>query len=186
MRPALLAVISLALLGGCASGKVYDLPIDEARAILESTPLPPMVFGSETPQFSMKASPTQVIWIIERDGAEVMHYTATLSSEGAKSTRVSIELKGATEGRFGDVDKGLAGNGTIKGLYMVAIDEEISSALQHRAFDMTKLYPALTAATVANMSKLSASADAAAAASEAEARANIEKAYADEARGRRY
>ncbi len=185
MRRVLFALAAAALLAGCSSGTVYPLPVAEARATLEATALPPLVFGSETPDFKVTSSATQVTWTLERGGAELMHYTANLTPDGDQATRVRVELKGATEGPYGDSDKRLSANPTIKHMYEVAVQERIASALEHRDFDLTRVYPALTAATVANIPRLQSQVDEVAAASAAADRANIEKAYAEEAKGRR-
>jgi hypothetical protein len=187
MRRNLLAIAAVILLTACAQpkGALYKLPIAEARQTLLATGLPPLVFGSEEPMWEVQDAGSDVIWIVKRDRAELFRYTAHLSEEDGGGTRVSVELKGAESGPAGNVAQRLAEKPEIRDMYVVAIKEQVAAALEHRDFNMARLYPAMTTATLANMGNLQASASEAAAASEAANRANIEKAYADEAAGRR-
>lgn len=182
MRAGLIALAAL-VLTACsqAGGAVYQSPIAEAKQILLTTGLPPQVFGSEDPAWEVREEGSDVVWIIKRDGAELFRYTAHLKEEGSGATRVNVELKGAE----GDIAKRLADHPEIKSMYEVAVTERIASALEHREFEMSRVYPSMMAATTANMGSIRASADEAAAASDKEARHNIAKAYADEAAGRR-
>ena len=179
------AVTATALTGACTlqGGHVYQAPIAEAHRILIATGLPPMVFGSEEPSSQVLEAGSDVIWVVQKDGSEVFRYIAHLEPEGPGATRVKVEFKAPESGPSGNVAQRLAQHPEVKHLYLVAIDERIASALEHRPFDITRVYPATIAATVANMGAISASADAAAAASEREARANIAKAYQEEAEG---
>jgi hypothetical protein len=94
---------------------------------------------------------------------------------------VNLELKGGSD----EITKRLAAKPEIRTLYLVAMNERVASTLERRPFEISAIYPATAAATVVNMGAISASADQAAAASEKADRANIDKAYADEAAGRR-
>ncbi len=183
----LAGVAAVVLMSACSQqgGAVYQTPIAEARKVLVATGLPPFVFGSEEPAWQVVDDGTDVSWVVQRDGAELFRYVAHLKEEGPGATRVKVELKGVESGPSGNVAKSLSEHPAIRDMYVVAINEQIASALQHRPFDMTRVYPSLTVATIANMGALSASADEAAAASERQDRENIEKAYRDEAAGLR-
>ena len=52
--------------------------------------------------------PTRIVWILRGRGAEMMRYVAELSPDGDRSTRVSLNLVGATEGPFGNVEARLS------------------------------------------------------------------------------
>ena len=184
----LVALAPLAL-AACAfaQGRVYDVPIDEARRVLASTGLPPLVFGSEVPTLEVQTqSPSQVVWILRRHGAELMRYVADLEAAGEGSTRVTLSIAGPTSGRFGNVDQRLAENNTLRSLYLTAMEERVASALERRPFEVASLYPAMAAATAANIGSITARMDRAAEANRRESRENIEKAYRDEAAGRPY
>ncbi|MEN3346489.1 MAG: hypothetical protein V7632_124 [Bradyrhizobium sp.] len=164
---------------------VYNVPIGQARQDLARAELPPMVFGSAQLDTTVKASDTEVVWIVRRRSEELFRYTAQLTSEEkGTATRVQLKLDGA-KGKTEDYAKNLADNPKIRDLYLVAMQERISSTLQRRPFEMGRIHPAMAAAAVANMGNIQKSVDAAAAASAELDRQNIQKAYRNEAAGRR-
>jgi hypothetical protein len=189
---ALLGLAPLATIAGCAQtqGSVYAVPIGEARKVLEGTGLPPLVFGSDEPEVAVRADgavqagrPLRIVWILGKDGAEMMRFVASLSAEGDASTRISLDLVGATQGRFRGTGERLRQNGAIRHLYLVAMEEEIASALERRPFDQTAIMPATVAAGAANIGRISQDIDRIADADQRRERANIERAYRDEAAG---
>jgi hypothetical protein len=158
--------------------------MSEARQVLARTGLPPLVFGSNGPDVAVQADgPSRIVWILHKDGAEVMRYVASLSPEGETSTRVSLNLVGATEGRFRQTGERLAQNGAIRNLYMIAMEERIASALERRPFDTAKIMPATVAATVANIGRIGEDMERIAEADRRRQRENIERAYRQEAAG---
>jgi hypothetical protein len=183
IRRSLLAIAAIVLLSACSRGATYHVPIAEVRRILLATGLPPYVFGTNDPAWKVRGDDEGVTWTIHRDGAEIFHYTAHLTQVDAQNTRVDVELVGSKHAPTGDAEKGMAEHPEIRDMYIVAIRERIDSALEHRAFEIARVYPALGVATLKNMGRLQASVDAAAEASNREARENIEKAYRDEAAG---
>ena len=183
---ALLGLAPLALIAGRAQirGSVYAVPIGEARQVLARTGLPPLVFGSNEPEVAVRAEgASRVVWILHKDGAEMMRYVAELSPDGDAATRISLDLVGATEGPFGHTEERLAQNGAIRNLYLVAMEERIASALERRPFDRTKILPASIAAAAANIGKISEDMDRIAEADQRRQRENIERAYREEAAG---
>jgi hypothetical protein len=183
---ALLGLAPLALIAGRAQthGSVYAVPIAKARQVLARTGLPPLVFGSSPPQVAIRTEgPSRIVWILHGEGAEMMRYVAELSPDGDTSTRISLDLIGATEGRFRNAGERLSQNGTIRHLYLVAMEERIASALEGRPFDTAAILPATVAATAANIGALSANLDRAAEADQRRERENIERAYREEAAG---
>ena len=183
---ALLGIAPLALIAGRAQsyGGVYAVPIGEARQVLVRAGLPPLVFGSNEPDVSTRAEgPSRIVWILSSRGAEMMRYVAELSPDGDSSTRISLDLVGATEGPYRTTGARLSENGTIRHLYLVAMQERIASALERRPFETARIMPATAAATAANIGALSDNFDRAAAADQRRERANIEKAYREEAAG---
>jgi hypothetical protein len=163
----LFALLPAMLLAACSQDRsaVVPMPLDRARKILSKTDLPP-VFGSNAPGVEMLNRPTEITWIVRNDGSEFMRYIATLSDAGEGRTRIVLELKGAKAGRAGNVEQRFAENPSIKNLYLVAMEERIASTMQGRPLDMTKIYPALATATVANLGNIRKSLDEAAKASE--------------------
>ena len=169
MRRAILFALLLAIpVAACSRdrGVVYPVTLERARQILTKTDLPP-VFGSDPPSSEVRSSkPSEVTWIVSRNGHELMRYVATLSAAGDGKTRVELELKGARGGAAGDVEQRLAANKSIKSLYLVAMGEQIASAIEGRPLDVTPIFTALAAATLANMGMIRRSFDDAARASE--------------------
>lgn len=181
-----MAAVALCLvLAACGSkGTLYPKPMAEMHdALAQADDLPP-VFGSNVPDLSMDSSdPSSVAWIVNLRGSEVMRFVARLQPEGNASTRMVLDLVGVTSGSNGDVAKRLQDHPELKRLYLVAMTEEIDSTLDKRAYDMSKTYPALIAATAANVGSISQQMEAAAAADHKRDEDNIRKAYADEAAG---
>jgi len=183
---ALLGLAPLALIAGRAQtrGGVYAVPIGEARKVLADTGLPPLVFGSDEPDVAVRAEgPSRIVWILHEDGAEMMRYVALLSPNGEASTRIDLDLVGATAGPFRNTGERLRQNGTIRHLYLVAMEEQIASALEHRPFDTATILPATAAATAANIGRIGADMDRIAEADRRRERENIERAYREEAAG---
>jgi hypothetical protein len=181
-----MAIAAAAVMTACTqqAGTVYPVNIDEARRILTGVCLPPLVFGSQPPDCEARAiGASEIAWVARQRGVEIFRYVATLKDEGNGSTRVAVALNGAESGPAGNVAQRLKDNRTIRNLYLVAMEERISSALERRQFEMARIYPAMAAATAANMSSINASVDEAHAASQRLARDAIEKAYRDEAAG---
>ena len=183
---ALLGLAPLALIAGHAQlrGSVYAVPIGEARQVLARTGLPPLVFGSNEPDVTVRADgPSRIVWILHKDGAEMMRYVALLSPDGETSTRISLDLVGSTQGPFRNTGERLAQNGTIRNLYLVAMEERIASALERRPFDSSKIMPATMAAAAANIGRIGEDMDRIAEADRRRERENIERAYREEAAG---
>jgi hypothetical protein len=163
---AVLAAILFAFYSEDRGGPVYPVPLDRARQILSKTDLPP-VFGSNPVTAQIQTNkPSEVTWIVSNNGSELMRYTATLGAAGEGKTRIGLELRGSKGGPAGDVEKRFAENPSIKNLYLVAMKERIASDIEGRSLDMSKIYPALGAATVANIGNIRKSVDEAAKASE--------------------
>ena len=180
-RTILVALLPAILVAACSQdrGTVYSVPLDRARQILSKTDLPP-VFGSYAPSVDIRANrPSEVTWIVSKNGYEIMRYIATLSEAGQGRTRVGLELKGAKSGPAGDVEQRFAENPSTRNLYLVAMGERIASAIEGRSLDMTKIYPALGAAALANMGNMRKSLDEAVKASE-----ELERAHRQSARRR--
>jgi hypothetical protein len=163
---AVLAAIVVAIFSGDSGPPVYPVALDRTRQVLSKTDIPP-VFGSNPIEVQIQANkPSEVVWIMSHNGSELMRYTATLSEAGQGKTRVALELKGSKSAPVGDVEQRLAANPSIRNLYLEAMKERIASSLEGRALDMSKVYPALGAAMVANMGNIHRSVDEAAKASE--------------------
>ena len=136
-----------------ASGRVYDVPIAEAHRALEKSGLPPMVLGMGPRDFEVEGrDPSKVVWIVKRNGGEMLRFVAELSAVRETSTRVRADVAGPTAGPFGNVAKRLADHRTIANVYIAALEEQVAATLEHRAFRVEALYPAMVTAAVINIS----------------------------------
>jgi hypothetical protein len=197
MKRLLLTLAPLALLAACGQlsasepehdpGAVYAVPMAQVQAALMRTDLPPLVFGDHPPRMQAQVlDDTHIAFPLTKSGAEVMRYIVTLEPAENDGTRVSVDLTGPESGRFGNVRERLAGNPSVRHLYLVAMREQIASDLERRPYDASKLYAATVAATSANIPMIMEQFDRAAEEDHRRARENIDKAYRDEAREKAY
>jgi hypothetical protein len=182
-----LAAAACGVLAGCGEqGRVYQKSPAEAHNILAATAIPPHVFGTEAPDYSLdRSDPAKVTWIVRNGGAEVLRFAAIIAPKGEAAARVRVTIDAPKQGPMGDIAKRLDDNPTIKRLYLAAMEERVASALEGRPFRVSSVYPELMQATFANLGRLKAGFEAAHAADEKSWRDNIAKAYADEAAGQR-
>ena len=182
---AIAAALTLLCLSACGKdGVVYPRSVEDVHTVLADTDELPPVFGSNEPDHSVDSSdPKAVVWILSKNGSEVMRFVATLQPEEPNKTRVIVTVTAPTEGPYGNMDQRLKDNKAIRNLYLTAMNEQVASRLENRPFDMSKTYGALAAATAANIGNISRQMDAAGDAARKRDEANIRKAYADEAAG---
>jgi hypothetical protein len=184
-----LILIATCLLQSCAQepGRVYQRPIAEAHAILAKTGLPPEVFGSADLDFSVDLrDPARVTWIVTEGRVEILRYDAELTAASDTATRVNLTLHAPSSGAHGDIAARLDSNPSVRNLYLAAMEESVASNLEDRPFNMATIYPQMMTAAVANIPRLQASADEAAAASARLERENVDRAYGEEAAGKRH
>ncbi|HEV2044625.1 MAG TPA: hypothetical protein VGR05_08105 [Sphingomicrobium sp.] len=141
------------LVAGCGKpGEVYQRPPSEVRDLLRTVDVPLYMFGNTADtQYAVDASdPAKVIWKVTADDSPLMRFTATLVPEGETQTRVLLDLTGANEGKFREVEEYLAKAKEIRALYLTTMTEAVDSTLDGRAYDITATYPALMTAVAAN------------------------------------
>ena len=165
------------------AGEVFDVPMAEAHRILEKAGLPPMVLGGPHGSAVLANDPAKIVWIVKDNGNEAMRFVADLEPAGERATRVRVNVIAPTSGAFGNVAARLASSRTIWAMYVMAMEEQVASALDHREYQFYTLYPVMVAATLANMGALGASQDEANAAYHKSEADNLRKAYADERAG---
>lgn len=170
------------LLGGYRDqGRVYPLALDRAHARLLGAEVPVFVFGGADIETETVDQGSRLLWRIKARNGELMHFAADLTNVSDTSTRVQVTLEGPTDGPNVAVGKRLESDRTVKTLYVRAMEEEVASKLEARPFDVRAIWPALAAASAAHVGQISADMDRAAEADRRRDRANIEKAYAEEA-----
>jgi hypothetical protein len=184
-----LAAAACGILAGCGQeepGRVYQKSSVDAHRILGDTGIPPGVFGTVAPDYSTdRSDPKKVTWTIKRGGVELFRYTATLAPVSGGATRVNVTMTAPTQGPMGNIAKKFDENPAIKKMYQAAVEERVASALEGRPFKLSAVYPEMMQAVFANMGNIRASVDEVHASEMKKARDNIDKAYAEEAAGRR-
>jgi hypothetical protein len=182
------ALFSALFVVGCIAYAFYQAspqdrryPITRAHAValLDKSVAPVEIMGDHPLVVSRSTEDEhRVIWKISAKGQEVMRFTADLSEPDPGSTTVKIDVKGATGGAFGDIDKRLSDNSSIKKLYLMALEEKIAAMLEGRAPNLDRVLTGAAIATVTNFGAINAQFDRAAAQYAKEDRENIERAYA--------
>ena len=163
-------------------GSTFDMSINDVKKSFATLDLPPAVFGSQRLDLVVESNePTKVTWSVRNKGVEMMRYVAELAPVTATSTRVTVGLAGPSSGPNQHIGKNLEQNPTVKHLYIVAMEEQIAATLEHRMVNYSALYPAIAAATAANIGGISANFDRAGEDFRKADRDNVAKAYANEA-----
>src|SRR3954471_16615616 len=106
MRPILniAAELTLLCLSACGKdGKVFERPHEDVHTVLADTDELPPVFGSDEPDHTVDASdPKAVAWILNKNGSEIMRFTANLEPEAPNKTRVTVTVSAPTESPYGN------------------------------------------------------------------------------------
>ncbi len=179
----LAAIVGLALAGCARPGVVYQVPIADAHAALERSDVPRIIFGGAQVEVQiLEQGPSRVIWQINEGGAEQLHFTADLAAVDGQSTLVTIAVAGPDSGPHVANKQRLDSAPTIVNLYATAMEEQVASVLEHRAFEKQRLYPALGVATFANLPTLSHEMGEAGVDQRHRERANMENGYANAAK----
>lgn len=129
------------------------------------------------------ADPTRVVWTVKKDGNPVMRLSANLTASGANVTRVTVDLTAPEGDAGGEIAERIAKYSTIKNMYVTAMKEQIAASLEGRDFNLSSVYPAMMAATAANMSELTANLQRGIEADQQRQEDNIARAYEREANG---
>lgn len=156
-RLALIVVAAIAVAAcGKDQGEVYQRPPSEVRDLLRTVEVPLYMFGSsaDTDAVVDSSDPSTIVWKITADERMVMKFVATLQPEAGDKTRVILDVEGAREGKFGNVQARLETMKEIRTFYLVSMTEEADSTLDGRAYDITRTYPALITAGTANAGRM--------------------------------
>lgn len=179
-RASLLLIVLLTI-AGCSRGRIYAVPVEDVRRTLEQVEFPVELFGADRVRSDvLAASPSDVIWTISQEGHPVLRFRAKLTPKGAGSTRIAVEVEGANPKAV----QMLKERPAMGRLEVAAMEERIAAAIEQRPFDLTRTYPEMSLALIAERPRMLEDARAVAAASSARDAANIERAYAEEAAGR--
>ncbi len=184
-----LTLIAASLLAACGladSGTTYPLQARDVRQTLLATEPPVFVFGGNAE--SGRGTPAgdgAVRWLLKdaERGRSLFAFVARIEDLGEGQSRVSVAVEPPDGDAKGAIAQRLADNPSIVALYKAAMEEQIDAALEKREFNFAVLQDELAGATIANMPRIVASADEAARANAQRSRANIDRAYREEAQG---
>lgn len=157
MRHIWIVALLAAGLAGCDEpGEVYQRPQAEIHDLLRTVEVPLYMYGSsaDTEAVVDGSDPAKMVWKITADDSSLMAFTATLIPDGESKTRVIVDVEGSRAGKWGDIEARLQKGKEVRALYLASMIEAVDSTLDGRAYDMTATYPALMAATTANMGRL--------------------------------
>jgi len=130
------AVGGLYLGGAFERGEVYDLPIAEARARLETMALPQSVTGAaggSGANLSVNGSSDTFIWTITAGNAAPAVFSAHLTPVGPKRTRVLLDYEnGKTESPWTDR---LMSTSFMRSYAQSSFHEQVDAAMEGRAAD---------------------------------------------------
>ena len=76
---------------------------------------------------------------MRQENAEIFRYIAHLREEDQRASRVDVELVGVQSGPAGNVEQRLSEHPEIRDMYLVAINEQIASALERRPFEILRV-----------------------------------------------
>lgn len=184
-----LALVGAGLLSACGlgdSGTTYPLQAQDVRRTLLATEPPVFVFGSNAESGrGTSAADGAVRWTLKdaERGRSLLAFVARIEELGERETRVSVAVEPPDGDAKGAIAQRLADNPSIVALYRAAMEEQIDAALEKREFNFTAIQDELAGATIANMPRIAASVDEAARADAQRSRANIDRAYREEAQG---
>jgi hypothetical protein len=151
---------------GCGGNvRVFAKPAGEVHTILAAIDELPPVFGGDDPEVAVDAAdPSRVVWVLSKQNAELMRFTAALQPVQPDRTRVTLALTGPNSGAFGNVQQRLEDHNEVRDFYVAAMNEQIASEIEARPFDITRTYGAMARATAAEAGSIADGMEAAAAA----------------------
>jgi hypothetical protein len=168
---------------GCQQepGRVYKASANVIHGMLKEADLPPFVFGTNTPEWEVDSrDKSKVAWVVKKRGKEMVRLVANLTPVNDTNTRVSVEVIGATDGAAGSVAEKLAQNPKIADMYIAALEERVSSTLEGRQFELSRIRMAMAAAAMTQASNVHQSVMKHIAADHKRRSDNVAKAYANE------
>ena len=171
----------VALLGACGeAGEVYPIPSQEVRQQLLASELPP-VFGSYAPDVTVvHDGDGNIVWWVGQEGKPVLRFIARTEAVDEGHTRVTVDLKPATDSPDDPTAKRLEENPAVHNLYLAAMTEQVDATLERRTFDFGSISGAMMGAMGEQMGRMDEDFDRAVAAYGERDAANMAEAYAEE------
>ncbi|HEX8585100.1 MAG TPA: hypothetical protein VF680_11895 [Allosphingosinicella sp.] len=127
------------------AGQVYDVPLEQAFSELSAMPVPDALthaaIAADTPDVAVRRSAGAIDWQFQVRGQNVAAFTARLSAEGPKRTRVRIEY---TPGEPATPElRQLTSASLVRELARLAMSEQVDAQLERRPVDQQAIVDAL-------------------------------------------
>lgn len=131
--------------GAFTPGQVYDVPIAQAYSELATMPLPPMLAqatgGSDAVKVDTRRLPGSIEWHFRVGDEEVSLFTARLTAEGPRRTRIRISYE---PGKPLSPEIGrLTSTRLMRDLAEITMSEQVDAQLENRPFDQSEAMHAM-------------------------------------------
>jgi hypothetical protein len=157
----LVLAAAAALLGGCGDGETYPLAAKDVKADLLSIKPPNLVFGDGIGVETMASQigQDQVRWTVRSDGTSMLKFTATVTPDGDKASKVALTVE-PFEGQERDqIRHNVATTSAALNLYHAAMVEQIDARLENRSFNYAAIQSQMLASMGTAMKQIDASFD---------------------------
>ncbi len=154
-------------LTGCTEeGKSFQVAESDVRQQLLDIRPPDLLLGGGNKSVISKTGPDgSVVWTVSDGFTPELRFTATIIPEDARSTRVAIDVQGASDDPSDPRNVKLDQNGDLRDNYKAMMGELVAAELENRTPDLTRFQKQFQSALYSHFSEVSASADRAAEAS---------------------
>lgn len=130
-------------------GEVYAKPYSVAYAELATMPVPPEAIGlAGAEAVEVEERPGRIDWIFRMPGGQTARFSATLSEEDRRHTRVEVEFSAGDPA--GDAADRLINSDFLRSTARLALAEQVDARLDNRPFNSMKFGQALAEHQKAN------------------------------------
>ncbi|MEA3003506.1 MAG: hypothetical protein QOH81_2294 [Sphingomonadales bacterium] len=164
-------------------GKVYPRAAADVRTAILATPVPFPMEGTRLAavQARQQANGGIELALADEEGRPQLRFLVQITDVGNAKTRVAVAYAGADPA----LDQGIAAHPEIKAVYLKTMREQVDAEIERRPFNNFAIGPEIAKAFAANAGAISRQMQAAGDEFRRRDRENIERAYAEEARGER-
>ena len=177
-----LALAGLALtVGGESADRLYPVPTQRVRQVLDRTDLPIMVFGHRavTAKHWRADADTSMWAVLSSTDIELLRLSAKTVAEG-EGTRVHVDVLPPESSLHDEVAEAFKQHAEHGNLYRSALAEQIDATLTNREFSMRNIAAAAALVTLSALPHVREAMDNAAAKFRKQDQDTIDRAYANE------
>lgn len=177
-RHTIAALACVLVLTACgASGPVYQIPVEQARTMLEQTTIPETALGAGVHTSPGRIVGNDVLWYAQtNDGTRVLQLWARLSPQG-EATHLAVEIEPDGGRLRGGIAKNLAERPAVKRMFAALVREQVDSTLTGRAFAVANVREETAAALNGSQAEFDAGMRAGEAQDQHERAVAIDRAY---------